>query len=336
MDAELQSPHNISSPGPVRLCGLCHKPFLNETSYNRHVLYCRRAKNRPRTRVRSCRSCTKAKRKCSGQLRCQRCTHKSLECVYDTTAFTAAAAASAPARQSTQLVITKSQRAESVTPLAEGHVTDSLDQFCAPCGATDTDSAQISVDWDCLDFAETDMLLQSPNLNLPSCSPPHLEPALSVIPDGPSLQGGNHDVVDCLDLNPDPENWLLPTQLPWSAQSPPGGHLSALTEPTHVAERPYSNFLVPVPISDPVSKFTASIVMQMLCAFPQMMLRRETFPPFVHGHWYCPSGATASALPKPLVNCMGLSQVFASHNPDTRSFLWRTVREEQRSSAEKV
>lgn len=336
MDTKLQSPHNHLLPGPVQLCSFCYKPFLNETSYNRHVQYCRHTKNRPRTRVRSCRACTKAKRKCSGQPRCQRCTHKRFECVYDTTMSTATTAAAAAARESTQVVDKKPQPAENVTPLAGGHITDSLVQFCVSGGATDADSAQTSIDWDCLAFAETDMLLQSPNLNLPSCSHPHLEPALNVMPDGPSLHGGNHDVVDRLDSNSDLESWFLPTHLPWSAQSPPDGRLSALTGPTHVTERLYSDFLVPVPISDPVSKFTANVVMEMLCAFPQMMLRRETFPPFIHGHWYCPSGSMASALPKPLVNCMGLAQVFASHNLETRSFLWRTVREEQRSSAEKV
>ncbi|KAK9235720.1 hypothetical protein V1525DRAFT_409153 [Lipomyces kononenkoae] len=182
------------------------------------------------------------------------------------------------------------------------------------------------------------MLLRSPNLNLPSCSHPHLEPALNVVSDGASLHRGNHHVDDCLDANSDPENWPLPTQLSLSAaQSLPDGHMSALTGPIYRnSERPYSNFLVPVPISDPVSKFTANVVMQMLCAFPQMMLRRETFPPFIHGHWCYPSSATASALPKPLANCMGLAQIFVSHNLETRSFLWRTVREEQRSAAEKA
>jgi hypothetical protein len=76
--------------------------------------------------------------------------------------------------------------------------------------------------------------------------------------------------------------------------------------------------------------------MQMLRAFPQMMLRRETLPPFIHGHWYRPMSATESALPEPLVNCMGVAQVFASHNPDTRPFLWRMIQSEQSSAATKV
>ncbi|CAG9984211.1 unnamed protein product [Clonostachys byssicola] len=98
----------------------------------------------------------------------------------------------------------------------------------------------------------------------------------------------------------------------------------------------YSELLGCISMRDPISKFTANIVMQTLCAFPQMMLRRETFPSFIHGHWHCTESDSAAPLPKPLVSCMGLAQVFASHNADTRPFLWEKIREEQRSSADKA
>lgn len=83
MDGKLLSPSSAASPGAMQICNLCQKPFLNQSSYNRHVLYCRRARNRPRARIRSCQACTKSKRKCSGQLQCNRCTNKGLSCVYD-------------------------------------------------------------------------------------------------------------------------------------------------------------------------------------------------------------------------------------------------------------
>jgi Fungal Zn(2)-Cys(6) binuclear cluster domain len=325
MDVELQSPREASSPEALRLCGFCHKPFLKGSSYDRHVLYCRQAKNRPRSRIRSCRACKKAKRKCNGQARCQRCTHNGFECVYDiaTTSYAAAMAA----RESMPIVDTKkSQPAQNGTPLAGAHIADSLDQFCASSGTPGAGSARTGMNWDCLDFSDTDMLLQNFNLNVPSCS--HLDSALNDMSGAPSFNQDNHQVDDCLVSNS--ENWPLPRQLSRPVtQDLPHGDMSALTGPTHINERPYSDFLAPVPIKDPVSQFTANVVMQMLCAFPQMMLRRETFPPFIHGHW-------SSALPKPLTDCMGLAQIFASHNVETRSFLWRTVREEQQSSAEKV
>ncbi|KAK9481971.1 hypothetical protein V1527DRAFT_486132 [Lipomyces starkeyi] len=304
---------------------------MPETSYNRHVLYCRRAQNRPRIRVRSCRACITAKVKCNFQPRCLRCTNKGFECVYDKARSAAAAAAAIAANAANagatvtatnESQVADEQPAANVAPaftlasLPDDDITSTLHDLCASSGATNIDETQIDVDWDGVDFAVTDIPSQSPESNLPRF---HHEPALEVMPNASFLHGEN----------------LLLTELPWSSRSLPDEYFPALSGPTCLSERPYSDFLAPIPISDPVSKFTANIVMQMLCAFPQMMLRRETLPPFIHGHWYRPSDATESSLPKPLVNCMGLAQVFASRNLETRPFLWRTVKAEQRSSAEK-
>ncbi|KAH8201680.1 hypothetical protein TruAng_004118 [Truncatella angustata] len=126
------------------------------------------------------------------------------------------------------------------------------------------------------------------------------------------------------------------SKLSWTAWAPRDDYVSAFSAPAHLFERSYSDFLAPLVMPDLISSFTSNIVMQMLRAFPQMMLRRETLPSFIHGHWFRLQSDTEPALPKPLVNCMGIAQMFASHNPDTRPFLWRTILLEQRSSAEKV
>ncbi|KAL7925640.1 hypothetical protein ACQKWADRAFT_282592 [Trichoderma austrokoningii] len=67
------------------------------------------------------------------------------------------------------------------------------------------------------------------------------------------------------------------------------------------------------------SKFAAGILSQAISAFPQMMLRRQTFPPFIHAHWHLPS------LPETLASCMSIAQLFATRTPETRPFLWRTI-----------
>jgi hypothetical protein len=67
------------------------------------------------------------------------------------------------------------------------------------------------------------------------------------------------------------------------------------------------------------SKFAASLLSQAISAFPQMMLRRQTFPPFIHAHWHLPS------LPETLANCMSIAQLFATRTTETRPFLWRTI-----------
>ncbi|GIZ48088.1 hypothetical protein CKM354_001116100 [Cercospora kikuchii] len=102
-----------------------------------------------------------------------------------------------------------------------------------------------------------------------------------------------------------------------------------------MSEIPDTAFLARVPSGNPVLHFTSTLVMQNLRAFVQMMARKETFPPFVHSHSYQKSMTGTSTLPQPLVNCMGVAQMFASRTCETRPFLWRTVRMEQRSFIQK-
>lgn len=54
-------------------------------------------------------------------------------------------------------------------------------------------------------------------------------------------------------------------------------------------------------------------------AFPQMMMRRQTFPPFIHAHWHM------SELPETLANCMSIAQIYSTRTPETRPFLWRMI-----------
>ncbi|KAH0424726.1 hypothetical protein CcaCcLH18_11371 [Colletotrichum camelliae] len=68
---------------------------------------------------------------------------------------------------------------------------------------------------------------------------------------------------------------------------------------------------------------SANVIRQSLAAYPQMMLRRSTFPPFIHPH------QDKSKLPVPLANCMGIAVLYAARNKDTQAFLWKTIRDEQ-------
>ncbi|EXM12293.1 Zn(2)-C6 fungal-type DNA-binding domain [Fusarium oxysporum f. sp. vasinfectum] len=72
------------------------------------------------------------------------------------------------------------------------------------------------------------------------------------------------------------------------------------------------------------------VIMQMLYAYPQMMLRRQTFPPFIHPHWHL------KTLPETLGNCMSIGQLFAARTPETQSFLWRMVAAEEGRFREKL
>lgn len=72
------------------------------------------------------------------------------------------------------------------------------------------------------------------------------------------------------------------------------------------------------------------VIMQMLYAYPQMVLRRQTFPPFIHPHWH------EKRLPDTLATCMSIAQLFAARTPETEPFLWRTISAEEERFREQV
>lgn len=88
--------------------------------------------------------------------------------------------------------------------------------------------------------------------------------------------------------------------------------------------------LTRLPYQREASHHAAKLVLQTLYAFPQMMLRRKTFPPFIHPQWHEP------CLPEALANCMSIAQLFAARTPETRAFLWRTIHGEEQRLRENV
>ncbi|CAH0058202.1 unnamed protein product [Clonostachys solani] len=70
---------------------------------------------------------------------------------------------------------------------------------------------------------------------------------------------------------------------------------------------------------NPEAEASATIVMHCIRSYPQMMLRRQTFPPFIHPHWH------TEKLPENLVNCMSIAQLFVTRTPENSHFLWRTI-----------
>ncbi|KAM0815745.1 putative C6 zinc finger domain containing protein [Seiridium cardinale] len=76
---------------------------------------------------------------------------------------------------------------------------------------------------------------------------------------------------------------------------------------------------------DPVAQHNIRLIVNSMRAYPYMMLRRETFPPFIHPQWHRQNPPT---LPWPLANCMGIASLFVSRTTETKLLLWETVRSE--------
>lgn len=72
------------------------------------------------------------------------------------------------------------------------------------------------------------------------------------------------------------------------------------------------------------SEMSVTFVRQILSSYPGMMLRRETFPPFIHS-----SNFLHGQMPQSLANCMSIVQMFSTRTPASNGFVWRTIRMEQ-------
>jgi hypothetical protein len=72
----------------------------------------------------------------------------------------------------------------------------------------------------------------------------------------------------------------------------------------------------------------ASVVAtRMLRSYPDMMLQRTTFPPFIH-HRFHGMGAERR-LPRALANAMSIAQMFQQRSPENKNFIWQSIRTEQ-------
>ncbi|KAI9743235.1 MAG: hypothetical protein M1818_003081 [Claussenomyces sp. TS43310] len=114
----------------------------------------------------------------------------------------------------------------------------------------------------------------------------------------------------------------------WCAWTRGNVSLAVVTENSSVQSN--SNLLAVLQSGRPHAQHNADLIIQSLRAFPTMMLRRETFPWFIHPHSPVPSKSTGAALPEALSNCMSIAQMFASRTSETKHFLRQTIRAEYR------
>jgi hypothetical protein len=91
---------------------------------------------------------------------------------------------------------------------------------------------------------------------------------------------------------------------------------AAPAQSTEAVEEPAT--LTALKQSSPEAEASATILMHCIRSYPQMMLRRQTFPPFIHPHWH-------TGLPENLVNCMSIAQLFVTRTLENSPFLWRTI-----------
>lgn len=333
--------HDSSSSTAIYFCSICDKPFTNgrnfsgacilapsnltfwaATSRERHFRYCgRHTRHRPR----SCRACNAAKTKCSFEVPCLRCTKRGIDCAYDdsvaagrrTLPRLAAAAAHTvrvePCRESiTSLAFGASHADDGIFPNEEFASADDLGmndtqvQFISSNNRQPVDlTAQRSPLKDFLTFDEL-FALEDDILSQHQCSA---------------------DFSLALHNNMDQKS------ASWCTWMRGNVSLAVVTE--NLSEKSNSNLLAVVQLRRPHAQHNADLIIQSLRSFPTMMLRRETFPWFIHPHSQLLS-KTTGAVSEALSNCMSIAQLFASRTPETKHFFRQTIGAEHRRFTSQV
>ena len=322
----IYSSHDSFSSAAIYFCSICDKPFTNgrnpsevcilvlssltfwaATSRDRHLRYCgRHTRNRPR----SCRACNAAKTKCSFEVPCLRCTKRGFECVYDESMTgrprtlprppVAAAAHTVrvkPCREpSTSLSSAASHVDDGILSNGDFAFADDLHVNDAQVHFIGGNKRQpVDLTFDDLFAFEDDTLGQD------QCSA---------------------DVSLPLYYNMDQQSGS------WCAWTRGNVSLAVVTENPLVKSN--SNLLAVPQLGRPHAHHNADLIIQSLRSFPTMMLRRETFPWFIHPHSQLLSKSVGATLPEALSNCMSVAQMFVSRTPETKHFLRQTIGAEYR------
>lgn len=120
----------------------------------------------------------------------------------------------------------------------------------------------------------------------------------------------------------------------WCAWMRDNVSLAVVTENPSVTSN--SNLLAVFQPGRPHAQHNADLIIQSLRSFPTMMLRRETFPWFIHPHSHLLSKSAGATLPEALSNCMSIAQMFASRTSETKHFLRQTLGAEYRRFVSEV
>lgn len=126
------------------------------------------------------------------------------------------------------------------------------------------------------------------------------------------------DIDDSLSTWPDLDLSLFSNEL--VRKTPPSGWLESDHE---------SKYLTRLRRSTPVAQQSALLLFEALCAIPEQMMRKETFPPFIYPYWN-------HSVPEPISVCVQIARMFSKRTAETKLFIWRTILNEQRRIVEKV
>ncbi|ORY12875.1 hypothetical protein BCR34DRAFT_286370 [Clohesyomyces aquaticus] len=268
-------------------------------SHKRHGYYCRSKQTGPRSsRKRSCSHCVRAKLRCDSRFpSCSGCSSRQIQCQYDGEALQNLSAFATSMSQISQgNTVTRHDPATAAMNEMSGSIPDSVaDNF-----------------W-------SDVLLDAEFLGLsdiPVDAHTDFAPATTETRELMAFQDTFQFAATDLQIQaPDPSSIISPTDL--SVTLSDGLSTEEPSRPIAIRR-----------MIRPESRSIALFLMNIIGSFPRMMLRKETFPPFIHPKCHWNLNSKEDELPEMLVNCMTLAEMFTVRTKKTSNLLWRTVRME--------
>jgi hypothetical protein len=84
------------------------------------------------------------------------------------------------------------------------------------------------------------------------------------------------------------------------------------------------------PYTSPSHQTSAKLLFRIIGSFPEMILRNETLPPFIHSTYFQTeqNDNAYTTGSSPLVACRCLAQIFSNRNKENSGFLWSMVKAE--------
>lgn len=262
----------------------------------RHGYYCRSRKSAPASRSRSCVLCVKRKARCdSKRPNCSRCIAKGLNCHYPahaSTTGTKSKTSSLATDQDTRLDLINSIPTDALDCQDDSIILDASLENATAIPSLD-DLQWPFMDWD------------DPNMNLTDILNAETEKSTSAT------------LVNSSDSSPDQEPTNSPDrsiQRPYRPNNAPS-----------IRSVPIRNIrsLVKRPRTKPGAQRTANLIIHTLRAYPRMMLRSTSLPPFIHPKLL--SMQSEEIRLEPLANCMSLMHMIKGGPEGSRKLFWKNV-----------
>ncbi|KAE9373811.1 hypothetical protein N431DRAFT_544662 [Stipitochalara longipes BDJ] len=303
---------DIETNPPVLQCPACGRIFTNEKTKSRHRFYCRSkiSKGQQRPPKRSCLSCVRAKARCDFSAgKCTRCKSKGLSCEW-------------PQRKGYLPNTKPTLEGQSGPKAGISGMPLIPSNLPAPIREAQHRSGNKSADRFEPDVSNNDFY---PFAN---------SPGLFGMPSPIGTAGSATDSASGPFHETRPDLEAIAKRLAIYGAPFSSSHLtetSGLLLPRHTQLMSTGNNLLAFQYrtySDPVQRNSAATLARFLTCYPTMMLRRETFPSFIHPQCV-PGDEINPPLLHPLAKCMEIARAFKDRTPENSEMVWMAIKVEQ-------